>query len=309
MASELPTFVPSPMREATAIDYKQRITRVLVHLEARLDDSHSLEELAELAAFSPYHFHRVFRAIVGETLGDHLRRLRLERAARQLSTTRRTVTRIAVDAGYESLEAFSRAFHSALGASPSRFRKQRQPPRDVVRRMAMPTTTAPIDVHLRYVPPTPLVFVRHVGPYTDVSSAWQRLFTWAGMRGHLSRPFRMIGVPHDDPRLTDAGHVRYDACLAFDAGGSGLEPQGDIGVQEIGGGEYAVIEHRGAYEGLDDTYQYLFGEWLPASGREPADRPAFEVYLNSPRDTAPADLRTEVHLPLQPVGRSRHANR
>ncbi len=136
----------------------------------------------------------------------------------------------------------------------------------------------------------------HVGPYAEVSAAWRRLYEWAGRKGLLGPGVRVIGITHDDPQLTPSDRIRYDACLTLDA-----EPgpaDGDVVARTIAGGEYAVIEHVGSYESFTETYRRLYGEWLPASGREPADEPGFEVYLTGPGEAAPP--RTLIHMPLAP---------
>lgn len=284
------------MRSRTEADYRRRILRVRLHLEANLDARFTLEELAAIACFSPFHFHRIFRALVGEPVQEHLRRLRLQRAARQLATTRRTVTAIAFAAGYDALESFSRAFRDAFGLSPSRFRAQA---RATVPGSARPRSRprAPLAVTIRHIEPIPLVFLRHAGPYDEVSATWERLLAWAGERGLLRAPFRMIGISHDDPALADAARIRYDACLALTGD---VVPCGDVACRTIPGGEYAVLEHVGPYQELDSSYRRLYGEWLPASGREPADAPAFDLYPDPP-DSAPALRRTLIHIPLQPL--------
>src|SRR5262245_60431909 len=106
------------MRTTTQQDYEQRILRVLLHIQSHLDHALDLDELASLAHFSPHHFHRIFRGMVGEPVMEHVRRLRLERSAFQLKTTSRPVTQIAFDAGYETHEAFTRAFRAMFRESP-----------------------------------------------------------------------------------------------------------------------------------------------------------------------------------------------
>jgi AraC family transcriptional regulator len=104
------------MRESTLEDYQQRLLRVLLHIQNHLDDPLQLDELAEVAHFSPYHFHRIFRGMTGESVKEHVRRLRLERAAHRLRFTGQPVTEIAFDAGYQQHEAFTRAFHTYVRA-------------------------------------------------------------------------------------------------------------------------------------------------------------------------------------------------
>ncbi len=307
---------PEPARPRTRSDYRRRIGAVLRYLEANLDARPTVAELAAVAAFSPFHFHRVFRALVGEPVSEHVRRLRLERAARHLATTRRSVTRIAFEAGYEALEPFSRAFRAAFGSSPSAFRRGNAPPPLAPARAPSPARKRPpaqpgerharggrrppaeamSHIHIEWLQPMRVVCVRHTGPYDEVSAAWRRLYEWAGRNGLLGPAVRHIGISHDDPGLTAADRIRYDACLVLDA-----EPapaDGDIVARTIPGGEYAVVEHVGGYETMGETYQRLYGEWLPASGREPADTPAFELYVSTPDQAGPT--RTLIHLPLEP---------
>src|SRR5205085_6955962 len=110
------------MHSQTERTYHERVLRVLVYIQNHLDDALALDDLAAVAHFSPYHFHRIFRGMVGESVMEHVRRLRLERAAHRLKFTDQPVTRIAFDAGYEAHEAFTRAFGAMFGTAPSQFR-------------------------------------------------------------------------------------------------------------------------------------------------------------------------------------------
>src|SRR5215510_12521255 len=113
-------------RATTVADYQQRILRVLIHIQTHLDEAISLDDLARLACFSPFHFHRIFSGMTGEGVMEHVRRLRLERAAHRLQFTEEPIVRLAFDAGFETHEAFSRAFKNMFGISPSEFRGARR---------------------------------------------------------------------------------------------------------------------------------------------------------------------------------------
>lgn len=301
--------------EATLRDYKARLLRVLVHIQQHLDDALSLGDLAAVACFSPYHFHRVFRGMVGESVKEHVRRLRLERAANQLKLGTRPVTQIALDAGYETHEAFTRAFKSAFGVPPIRFRSLRRASQSasvehapsgvhylgsqtlINFRTMRPKHETP-SITIISIKPLRVAFVRHVGPYAGCSVAWDKLCTYMGKEGWLGGDAQFIGLSHDDPEVTPPDKIRYDACVTVD---ENFRPQGEIGVQVIPGGEYAVTTHFGPYERLNETYARLMGQWLPRSGRELGDSSCFEVYLNDPNSTEPEDLVTDVHVPLKPA--------
>lgn len=299
------------MKPQTEQTYRERMLRVLVHIQDHLDETLALEDLAGLAHFSPYHFHRIFQGMLGESLMAHVRRLRLERAAARLKHGDQPVTRIAFEAGYETHEAFTRAFHAMFGESPTRFRELHQP---------LPMPDVPSGVH--YQPPgglhdfTPsrsggsamqaeirklnqmrIAFVRHVGPYKEVGPTWGKLCAWAGRRRLFGPQTVLLGVCHDDPEVTPPDKVRYDASIIVD---DRVQPEGDVGVQTIPAGDYAVTMHHGPYDRLGQTYAALCGQWIPQQGREMRSAPSLEFYKNDPNRTPPEELLTEICVPLEP---------
>lgn len=294
------------MNGSTERDYRERMLRALVYIQQHLDEPIRLDDLASVAHFSPYHFHRIFRGMVGESVMEHVRRLRLERAAQRLKQGETPVTRLAFEAGYESHEAFTRAFHRQFGMSPSAYREEHQPPADTLVHFVPGGKLSSfepayqkgstVNVTVKKLDPMHVAFVRHVGPYNQVGQAWGRICSWAGPRGVFGPGTRMLGLSHDDPDVTAPEKLRYDACLTV---GPDVQPENDIGVQDVPGGEYATTVHKGPYEKLGETYAALCGQWLPQSGRELGSAPAIEIYLNSPDRTAPQDLLTEICVPLK----------
>ncbi len=297
------------MQSTTFEVYKERILRVLMHIQGHLDEALCLEDLAGLAHFSPYHFHRVFRGMVGETLMEHVRRLRLERAAHRLTHGDWPVTRIAFEAGYETHEAFTRAFRAMFNDCPSAYRHARRaivyatvpsgihyvPGHNIDTFIPNLTGDTLMDVNIKQLNPLRVAFVRHVGPYAQCAAAWEKLCAWAGPRGLLGPTTICLGVCYDDPDVTPPDRIRYDACITVN---SEVTPAGEIGVQEVGGGDYAVTVHRGPYERLSETYARLCGQWLPSTGRELRSSPSLEIYRNDPKSTRPEELLTDIYVPV-----------
>ncbi len=290
------------MKNETERIYRQRILEVLVHIQSRLDEPLPLEELAGIACFSPFHFHRIFKGLVGEPVGEHIRRLRLERATHALANSRRSVLDVALEAGFETHESFSRAFRKMFGRSPSSWRR-----RPDGSSPALPPRPSPIlkpklkggtrmKIRIEKVPPRQVAFIRHIGPYEECGAAWERLCAWAGRRGLLGPETAAVGVSYDDPDVTPPAKIRYDACVTV---GEDVEPEGEIGVRTLPGGEFAIAEHRGPYSGLKDAYSRIYGEWAPTSGRMVGNAPCYEVYLNDPARTPPERLLTEIYVPLE----------
>jgi AraC family transcriptional regulator len=296
------------MKTQTLESYQERILRVLIHIQQNLDEPASLGSLAAVANFSPYHFHRIFRGMVGESVAEHVRRLRLERAAGRLKASGANVVDIALDAGYETHESFTRAFTGMFGQPPSRFRQQRsgagwgEAPSGVHyaadgRPAFRPTQPgrSTVEVKVKRIEKLRVAFVRHVGPYDEVGTAWNRLCGWAGPKGLLGPGSRFLGVSHDDPEITPPEKLRYDAAIVVPGD---VGPAGEVGIQEVGQGDYATALHRGPYQNLSQSYAAVAGEWAPGSGREIASGPSIEFYLNSPESTPPEQLLTEICLPL-----------
>ncbi len=288
------------MNDRTEQAYRQRMLRVLLYIEEHLDQALELERLARVAHFSPYHFHRVFTGFVGEPVKQYIRRLRLERAALQLKQRSPAITRIALDAGFESHEAFSRAFKKHFGMTPSDLRQSAGEDRAVVLHTEPIFTFAKgdyaMEVRIENTPAMRIAFVRHVGPYDQIGPVFERLCGWAGPLGLLGPDTQFMGIYHDDPDTTAAEKLRSDAAVSVN---DGVEGSGEVQVGEIAAGDYAIATHVGPYSELKNAYRWLYGQWLASSGREPADAPCFERYLNNPETTPPEELVTEIYVPLK----------
>lgn len=154
-----------------------------------------------------------------------------------------------------------------------------------------------MKVEIKTIEPMRVAFMRHVGPYSEVSVTWDKLCTWMGKEGLLGGGAVLLGICHDDPEVTPPEKIRYDACVTVD---QDFAPTGEIGVQVVAGGEYAVTTHFGPYNKLGETYSNIMGQWLPRSGRELGATPCFEIYLNDPQSTEPEDLLTDIYVPLKP---------
>jgi AraC family transcriptional regulator len=284
----------TPNRATTLADYHERITRVLLHIDRHRGDELTLDRLAAVACLSPCHFHRIFRAMVGEPLGQYVQRVRLETAVVQLQTSDRNVLDIALDAGYESAAAFTRAFEQRFGVPPSECRRAHRFELQV-RATRLRNEDTMITPDIRSRPETKVIFVRHTGPYAGVGAAWGKVCAFAAQHGFVGPKHQAIGVSRDEPKVTAADKLRYDACVTIDRD---VSPSGEVGVQTLPGGRYAVFLHRGPYEQFQNTYDAIYGDWLPSSGQQLRDESCFELYLNSPDNTSPAELRTEIWIPL-----------
>jgi AraC family transcriptional regulator len=300
------------MKISTRDDYIDRIRRVLRFVQDHLDEPLAPERLASVAHFSRFHFHRVFSGLVGESLGAHVRRLRLERAAGELRWTDRPVIDIALDAGYEAPEPFTRAFRAHFGEAPSQFRTRRDPLSfppaacrvhfgidDAIARFAVPQEPSiMIDIRIETQPTRRLLAIEHRGHYMAIGDVFARLSAIAFGQGLAAPGAVSIGLYYDDPDVVPTAQLRSHACIAVRDHVT-TAPDGCEFVT-LEGGDTAVATHRGPYARLAESYRELYSQWLPASGREAAHRPCHEVYVSDATVTPEGDLITEICLPLVP---------
>ena len=284
-------------KSTTLADYQSRVRRVADYIHAHLDDELDLEKLADVACFSPYHWHRIYRSMVGETAAQTVRRLRLHRAANELIASATNVEKIARRAGYASVEAFTRAFGAAYGAPPASFRMAAKAPQPQTYQPTEYTLMAQVRIEQR--PATRLATIRHTGSYLAIGPVFGRLFQWAGAKNMLGPNTSILGIYYDDPSSTPEAELRSQAGLSVP---DTVEADETVAITTLAAGRHAILRHTGPYEELPGAYAALFGTWLPESGEEAANQPVFEIYLNDPTSTPPAELETDICMPLNDAG-------
>jgi AraC family transcriptional regulator len=271
-------------------NYAERVQRVVDYVAEHLDETLDLDALARVAYFSPYHFHRVYRGLLGETVADTVRRLRLHRAAIDLLGRDLSVERAARRAGYASQAAFTRAFRAEYGEPPARYRVARQ-----MVQLSQERNFTMYQVETITTPALRVAAIEHRGDYQLMSKVFERLMTVAATTGLLTPDSRSIGIYHDDPVSVPQDELRSAACVTVP---NNWEPSGELSEVHIEGGRYARIVHTGPYVELETAYDWLYRTWLPSSAEELRDLPCIEEYLNDPRQVPAKDLKTAVLMPL-----------
>jgi AraC-like DNA-binding protein/DNA gyrase inhibitor GyrI len=272
-----------------SIHYTDRLNRVLDHIRNHLTENLSLEVLAGVAGFSPFHFHRIAQALTGETLAETVARLRLERAAALLrADPDLPIARAAYDSGFASAAHFSRAFKKHFGLSPRQWdrsaplnnRKNSQLLADFPRYTFQ--DDGDFEVRLREQPETHLAYIRVVNAYSNpahVVEAFNRLMIWYQAQGGDLRQTTLYGMSEDDPEITPLERYRFDFCLRIPAGWRG---DGEVSLRTLPACTLATVRCTGDIHREDRTWQYLYRYWLPRSRFLPADLPAMEVYHQRP---------------------------
>lgn len=315
---------------ASRDEYRSRFNRVLDFIDANLGRDIALAELAQVACFSPFHFLRIFQALAGETPGQYLQRLRLEKAASQLcGNPKKSVTEIALDCGFSSSAAFARAFRGAFGMTASAWRESKSGHalRKIDQSFGNPGKDFPapafyvdthnnqlrwrlemknrktVDVVVKNLPEMPVVYVRHIGPYQGDAELFRRLIdklmTWAGSRSLLRFPeTEMMSIYHDDPEVTDENKLRVSMAITVPPE---TQVDGEIGKMTLAGGAYALARFELAADEYQDAWDAVLGGWLPTSGYQPDDRPSLEIYRNDPDEHPEKKCVVDICLPVKPL--------
>jgi AraC family transcriptional regulator len=292
----MPHDTTGPAKPATRLDYGRRIARAMALIAADPARNPGLDELAAAAAFSPFHFHRIYRELTGETPAETLARERLSRAAGMLVRGALPVAAVARRCGYGSAAAFTRAFRTAYGIPPASYRARGGIGAPLAPPITTEQDTTMFEITIRDEPALRLAALPHRGPYGQIGTVFDRLMAWAGARNLIGPQTRFLGLYHDDPITVAEGDLRADACLTVPPGVAASE---GVRLLDLPASRVAVLVFKGPYAELEDAYRWLYRDWLPASGEEPADQPPREDYLNDCRTLPPAEWLTAIMVPLK----------
>ncbi len=285
-------------------EYLKRINRTIDFMEKNIAKEIFLEDLARVSHFSKFHFNRVFHGVIGEPPRQFLLRIRLEKAANLLlSSKRESVSEVAAKCGFSDPSVFSRSFKKYFGISASKWREQESKKcqedsnsykdkgdisvyfchenKQLKWKSNMETNKG---VKIEQFATMNVAYVRHIGPYKGnenlFKGLWSRLFSWSAAKGLLSQPdFKSLVVYHDDPNISCEDRLRISVCVTIP---KDFDVDGEIGKMEVDGGRYAVGRFEIDATQFEEAWGWMFSSWLPQSGFQPDDRPCFELYPQEP---------------------------
>ena len=259
--------------------YIERINKVIDYIEVNLDTKLLLAELAEIAMFSKYHFHRIFKTVTGENLNEFIKRMRMIKAYRFLQVDKTLeIKDLAIKVGYNSTANFSRDFKEFHDISPSQARKSENALEERVvniKNTELNITYKGIEnISERYV-----LFKKITSGYDNelIPKTSNELFKLA--TDYQFKIEQFIGIGYDDPDYTPADKCKYDICIAVNP--KDLPKGIPCNSKVINGGKFAVFNYQGHKNNIADAWDYMFKEWLLNSKYLPDDRPHLEMYLSS----------------------------
>ena len=282
------------MKNITYNDYIQRINKVVAYINNHLDETLDLKTLANEAALSDFHFHRIFKALKGEAIGGYITRLRLEATARLLRYTSLTIEEIAFNIGYETPASLSKAFKKQYGISPTEYRTNKDT--YIMKKEIINPDLALKTPKIVTLEPKNLIYVALTGAYgsLDYGKAYEQLWAVIKAQKLFTKGIESICISYDDPKITEGSLQRSDVCLAIHKPAT---PQDEVSCKTLAGGKYAVFFYQGSYENLSQVYDTAV-RWVIDHQYTLREEPFFEKYLNDARRTPKEKLKTEIYIPI-----------
>lgn len=313
------------IQEKSKVEYLSRINKVMDYIDEHIDQPLELKRIAEVAHFSPYHFHRIFTFLIGETPIDYIQRLRIEKAAWKLYKEKASsISEIADSCGFSTVSLFSRTFKKAFGLTPSRFREIEEPvysqdgilfskngqvvSKNLTQRLTESSHLCGVKFNISYfmeakievkeMPEMKAVYCRHIGPFSQIVKAYEKLIRWAEPRG-LYKPniTKSATVTHDDPTVTDLDKIRQSACIIVD---HDVKGEGEIGNLVIPSGQYVVGHFELRTEDFEKAWNTMCN-WFTESGYQQADGCTYELYHNSHRTHPENKHIVDICIPIKPL--------
>ncbi len=319
-------FILSGMnKEKSRQEYIARINKVMDYVDGHLDRPIDLNTLAGVAHFSPYHFHRIFTVMTGETPNTFIQRVRVEKAAQRLKGFKElSISEIAYDCGFSSVPVFSRTFRKYFGLSASEFRglgdatyavggmyfsKNGQPVSkngQLLHDFNMQLCSVELKnliimntkVEIKEMPEMKVIYCRHTGAFNQIGKAYGKLVKWAAPRGLLADPgVKSLTVYHDDPAVTAIEKVRQDACITVKGD---VKVEGEIGKMTVAGGKYAVARFEIGPTEFEKAWNTVCS-WFTESGYEPGDGNTYELYHNDHTQHPEGKFIVDICIPVKPL--------
>lgn len=280
--------------------YYERINHVVSYINNHLGEKLDIAKLAELGNYSTFHFHRIMHAYLGESLGAYIVRQRLEAAINLLRFSNEPINDIAFKVGYENPSSFNKAFKKRFEVAPADYRKNKELMMGLSKNRLNNDTMEnlkSLQPKIKNLKPQKVIYVRALGDYNQsAGKAWKVICDFAEKNRLFGFKSEFIGISHGDPNITVSDKLQYDACITIS---KDVKTQGEVGKQNVAGGKYAVFIHRGPYNKLKSSYDYIFGKWLAESSENLRHIPCYEKYLNDVNHTPPEKLKTEIYIPIQ----------
>lgn len=296
-------------------EYIKRINKILIYIDSNLSSDLSLEMLSELAYYSPFHLHRLFKAYTSETINSYITRKRIEKTASLLIHQKEiTISELAFNYGFNSNSSFTRTFKKVYGVSPSEFRKLSPSNYSKIGKIESKNgQIRPIfedyicninhhknwikmnaKIEIKETPKLDFAFLTQIG-VSGLHSAFEKLIKWAKPKGLTETPdFKMARIYHDSFKITEPEKVRMSACVLLK---EPIEVSGEIGLTAIEKGKCIVCRFEIEPKDFEKSWNGLF-VWMNENGYKKTDKNPFEIFHNNFREHPENKAIVDFYIPI-----------
>lgn len=272
-------------------DYIKRINNILLFIDENLDQELNLETISNIGLYSPFHLHRIFKAITNETINEYITRKRIEKTASILLHKREIkISELSLQNGFNSNSSFTRTFKKFYGLNPTEFRKTNPNKfsKNGQKSGKVEEYICNINNHINWIkmkakieikemPKLVLAFITQIG-HNGMENAYDRLIRWAIPKGLLENEnLKLVTIYHDSFKITEPDKVRLSACISLN---EKIEPSGEIGLTTIEKGKFIVGHFEIGINEFEKSWNSLF-IWMNENSYKKADRNPYEIYYNN----------------------------
>jgi AraC family transcriptional regulator len=279
-------------------DYIKRINNIFLFIDENLDQELNLETIANIGFYSPFHLHRIFKAITNETINEYITRKRIEKTALILLHKREiTISELSLQYGFNSNSSFTRTFKKFYGISPTEFRKSNPNKFSKIGKVQSKNgqeseileeyicninnhknwIKMKAKIEIKEMPKLDLAFITQIG-HNGMENAYDKLIKWAIPKGLLENEnLKVVTIYHDSFKITEPDKVRMSACISLK---EKVKVTGEIGLTTIEKGKFIVGHFEIRINEFEKSWNSLF-IWMNENGYKKADRNPYEIYYNN----------------------------
>lgn len=286
------------MKNLTQIE---RFRNLVDFIEKNFMQDIAADDIQEHSFYSYRNMNRIFQALQHETIGQYIKRLRLEKAAEFLKYSTTSITDIAFELGYNDLASFSKAFKKKYKCSPAAFRSSEKMKIEITDKIISDVEEKPTKLlafEIETLPDFEVLFLQYQGSYENIKGiekTWKQLVQYAFKKNLITKESILLAEILDDNEITESIFCRYNAAIALNKP-LDFTPKGFFQAKIISSQKYAKFLHKGSQESSFDTYNLIFGKWLLENEYELADKAILEFYLND--EVPEEELLTEIYIPI-----------
>ncbi|WP_164914161.1 AraC family transcriptional regulator [Aquimarina sediminis] len=282
----------------------ERYKRLIDFIDKKFKEEINIKDIEEISYYSYRNINRIFLALHHETIGQYVKRVKLEKAAEYIKFSDESISDIAFEIGYSDIAAFSKAFNKQFKCSPSNFRSTHELKQYITQKAIFPLDTAQkkvLDFKIEEIPSFEVLYLTYQGSYEnlkELKKVWDQLASYALKKGLLNDETLIMGEILDDDQITDALQCRYNAAIVLEKEVE-FSLKGLFKTKRIEHQKYAKFIHKGSHESCADTYNHIYAHWMTEVQLEFEDKPTLEFYLNDESNTPQEDLLTEIYIPVK----------